>query len=68
MKIELRKLCLLRGMSYPQLADKTGISLNMIKYIGSGRRNPGLSNLIKIASVLNVKLDELVSYDDANNA
>lgn len=46
----------LLGLTQQDLADYTGLSLRIIKSIESGKGNPSLSTLTKIAEVLGLEL------------
>lgn len=49
-----------KGLSVQELAELCGVSSNMIWNYESGRREPPLAVLCKIADVLDVSLDMLV--------
>ena len=49
-----------KGLSVQELAELCGVSSNMIWNYESGRREPPLAVLCKIADVLDVSLDTLV--------
>lgn len=55
-----------KRLSRQQLADATGMSLMAITYIENGKRWPRVSNLEKLANVLNVPIDELLFLLRAN--
>jgi transcriptional regulator with XRE-family HTH domain len=46
----------LLGLTQQDLADYTGLSLRIIKNIESGKGNPSLKTLTKIADILGVEL------------
>ena len=48
-----------KGLTQKELADKVGISGAFMSLIEKGANNPSDENLIKIASVLNVSVDDL---------
>jgi len=48
-----------RGFTQPELAEKIGVSQQMISYIEKGLKEPSTINLIRIADSLNCSLDEL---------
>ena len=48
-----------RGFTQPQLAEKIGVSQQMISFIETGLKEPSTINLIRIADSLNCSLDEL---------
>lgn len=56
--VYLRKM---RGLGQAQLAKLSGVPRTTISYIESGSGNPTIVNLIKIASALQVNLEELLS-------
>jgi transcriptional regulator with XRE-family HTH domain len=45
----------IRGISQEGLAEKSGVSAGMIALIETGRRQPGLGNLLAIAAALEVE-------------
>lgn len=47
-------------MTQAELAEKVGVTQGAISMIENGDRSPSLEVLIKLASVLNCKLDDLV--------
>jgi transcriptional regulator with XRE-family HTH domain len=49
-----------RGMSMTQVAEKSGLSRQMISYIEQGMRNPTLDTLLRIAIALDVDLSKLI--------
>lgn len=55
--LHIRKM---RNMSREGLAEAADLSVSYIYQIESGKKNIGLSALLKIADVLSVSLDELV--------
>lgn len=60
-----KNIALLRrkaGLTQEQLADKTSLSLTFIGYIEIGQKRPTLKTLNKIASVLKVKVKDLIPY------
>jgi transcriptional regulator with XRE-family HTH domain len=50
-----------RGMSQNSLSDLAAIPRSTITHIESGQGNPSLSNLCKLATALNVSIEELLS-------
>lgn len=44
-----------RGLSQEALAEKSGVSAGMVALIETGRRQPGLGNLLAIAGALEVE-------------
>lgn len=55
----LRKLA---GLTQEELAERTRLSLTFIGYIEIGQKRPTLKTLNKIASVLKVKVKDLIPY------
>ena len=53
---EIRKS---RGLTQEALADKAGITVLSIGFIEQGRRWPRIATLHKLATCLNVSIDEL---------
>lgn len=54
-----------RKMTQQELADKTGISRVCINRYESGKSTPRLGKMVKLASALNVTVDELL--DESKN-
>ena len=50
------------GLTQEMLAEKTGLSLTFIGYLEIGQKRPALKTLNKIASVLKVKVKDLIPY------
>ena len=50
------------GLTQEELADGTGLSLTFIGYLEIGQKRPALKTLNKIASVLRVKVRDLIPY------
>jgi transcriptional regulator with XRE-family HTH domain len=50
-------------MTQAQLADKTGLDRTYISGLESGRRNPALRNLNKLANSLKISIDQLMKFD-----
>lgn len=59
---ELRKN---HKMTQPQLADKLGVSLDMVKSLEIGRSNPSIDTLNKLADVFECSTDYLMGRTDA---
>lgn len=60
----LKKVRQDRNLSRQNLADKTGISMNVIYYYESGRRSPSAEYVKKLAETLNVSIDYLLGRTD----
>lgn len=58
---ELRIKC---GFSVEELAEKTGLSPDLIKGIESGEKNPCVDDLITLSKFYGVSLDSLVAHDE----
>ncbi|WP_303150019.1 helix-turn-helix transcriptional regulator [uncultured Cloacibacillus sp.] len=50
-----------------QVANKLGVSRIYVQAIESGRREPSMKLLLRIAEVLNVKLNDLVAKQSPDN-
>ena len=55
-------------MTQAELAEKVGVTQGAISMIENGDRSPSLEVLIKLASVLNCKLDDLVMVNREEDA
>jgi len=52
------------GISQEQLAEKTGISLTLIRDIERRQANPTLSTLVKIAESFDISVAELLDFNN----
>lgn len=57
---DLRNERLKRGISMTRLAEKAGLSQQMISYIERGMRNPTLDVLLRISDALEIRLDRIL--------
>ncbi|HBB1519558.1 TPA: helix-turn-helix transcriptional regulator [Escherichia coli] len=57
---------ILENSTYEELAEKTGISVSTLVRIASGKTEPKFSDIIKIAMVTGVDLNELAHGDIVN--
>lgn len=60
----LRELRKENGLTAQYMADKLGISLRAYQFYESGKREPPLQTLVKIADILIVSTDYLLCRDD----
>ena len=60
MRLFIKKAAEAKGMTLDKLAEQTGLTKTMIWNYESGRNNPKIADLCKIADVLDVSLDMLV--------
>lgn len=58
---ELRKE---NGLTAQYMADKLGLSLRAYQFYESGKREPSLTTLVKIADILMVSTDYLLCRDE----
>lgn len=57
-----------KNMKDKHLAEKTGLSLNMIRSVTSGNsNNPTIQNLMAIAETLECSLDKILEYEVPNS-
>lgn len=49
-------------MTQAKLADKTGLDRTYISGLESGRRNPALRNLNRLATALKISIDQLMKF------
>ena len=54
----------LQGITREKLAEKADLSVSYLYQLETGKKSIGLGGLIKVAGVLGVTLDELVSIDE----
>lgn len=52
-----------KGVGMEQLAKELGVSLCIVSYWESGKREPTMHSLIKIARYFRISLDELVGFE-----
>ena len=57
-----------RNITSAWLAKQVGISKVAVSNIVTGKSSPSLDNIIKIASVLNVSITELIGEEKEDNA
>ncbi|MBR3566864.1 MAG: helix-turn-helix transcriptional regulator [Bacteroidales bacterium] len=57
----IKKLCTEKGISLKELAEKVGISANMLSMANSGNVGLSMKTIFKIADVLGVTVGELFS-------
>jgi transcriptional regulator with XRE-family HTH domain len=55
-----------RGISQVQLAAETGFMQSWVSHVENGRRNPGWSNVVRLAGGLDVSLAELAARTEAD--
>lgn len=60
------KKVILEHSTYEELSEKTGISVSTLVRIASGKTEPKFSDIIKIAMVTGVDLNELAHGDIVN--
>ncbi|CDE72558.1 transcriptional regulator Cro/CI family [Acidaminococcus sp. CAG:917] len=53
-----------KGLSQPELANLLGVSNGIISFWENGVNEPTISNLIKLAEVLEVSTDYLLGLED----
>ena len=58
--MKLRKIRKAKGVTQEKLAESAGIDFSYLNRIESGKRNPTLKIIAKIARVLGIRLDELM--------
>lgn len=64
LKDNLRAMRIERSITQEQLAKKINISLKTISHWETGYTEPSISQLIAIADIYSVSLDELVGRDN----
>lgn len=66
MSLRIKELCKEQGMSMELLANAVGIHRVSLSLISSGKMNPTLDTLQKIADALNVPITELFNTNEEN--
>jgi len=61
----IRELRISRGLSQERLADECGMDRTYVSGIERGERNPSLTNILKIAEALGVRVSELAARAEA---
>lgn len=67
MDLPIKEIMSERGVTSAWLAEQVGISKVAVSNIVTGKSSPSLDNLIKIASVLNVPITELIGEEKEEN-
>lgn len=67
MDLRIKEIMGKRDVTSAWLAEQVGISKVAVSNIVTGKSSPSLDNLIKIASVLNVSITELISEEKEEN-
>ena len=62
--IRLKPLRLARGYTQSEMAEKLGVTPSAYAMYERGEREPGVDNLIKIASILNVDINILLGINN----
>jgi transcriptional regulator with XRE-family HTH domain len=50
-----------RGLSMNQVAERAGLSQQMVSYVERGMRNPTLETLLRMAAALEIDLSKVIS-------
>lgn len=58
----VRKMRKQKELTQEKLAELTGIDYSYLNLIENGKRNPSLRVIAKIARILGVRLEDLVSF------
>ena len=58
--MRLKKIRAQRGLTQEGLADKAGVSRQYLSRLETGRHDPSLSTLVKLAKALRVKVTDLL--------
>lgn len=56
----LREERLSKGVSMTRLAERAGVSQQMVSYIERGMRNPTLDVLLRVSGALDLQLDDVL--------
>lgn len=56
----LREERIQQGLSLNALAEKAGLSRQMVSYMEQGVRNPSLDTLLRITGALGIHLDDVI--------
>ena len=57
----LREERQMRSLSLNVMAERAGLSRQMVSYVEQGKRNPTLETLFRLTAVLDLKLEDLIS-------
>ncbi len=66
MRVRLREMRLLKGMTQEELARMVGVSRQTINYIERGKYRPTVLLALKIASVLGVRVEEIFQLEESD--
>lgn len=64
----LREERLRQSLSLKTLAERAGLSRQMVSYVEQEERNPTLDTLLRISTALGVKLEELIEQARATDS
>lgn len=64
---QLRRERLRRGLSMNAIAERGGLSQQMVSYVERGLRNPTLDTLLRLAHALEMELAELIAVAQKQN-
>lgn len=66
MEYRIKQLCKQKGITLVELASKAGVPQSSLSRIITGKVSPTVESLDRIASSLNVPIQELFSASDSN--
>jgi len=66
LRVRLREMRLLKGMTQEELARMVGVSRQTINYIERGKYRPTVLLALKIASVLGVRVEEIFQLEESD--
>jgi transcriptional regulator with XRE-family HTH domain len=61
--LRLRELREERGLTQAQVAEAIGVTESSISFYESGKKQPSLDKIIKLADYYNLSLDKIVGYE-----
>ncbi len=66
MKVRLREIRLMRGMTQEELARAVGVSRQTINYIERGKYKPSVMLALKLSEILKVGVEELFELEESD--
>ncbi len=63
--LNLKKLRIEKGLSQKELAEKMGVSDNVITNYETKKKTPNLKRIVQMADILDCSLDQLIDLDSA---
>ncbi|MFR1753826.1 MAG: helix-turn-helix transcriptional regulator [Oscillospiraceae bacterium] len=66
MRLKVQEYRILRRMTIRELAKRAGVAKSSIEVMESALPNPTLQTLYSVAKALNVRIQDLIEYEDGD--